>query len=85
MCGVFGHEAEHYEESRGVFDLSWAPQLARQPEAQRNVLAQGHSCRSQVKRFAGFVPRHPIEALRDALEAAQPGTAATPAPPIAAE
>jgi FAD/FMN-containing dehydrogenase/Fe-S oxidoreductase len=72
MCGVFGHEAEHYEESRGVFDLSWAPQLARQPEAQRNVVAQGHSCRSQVKRFAGFIPRHPIEALRDALATSAP-------------
>jgi FAD/FMN-containing dehydrogenase/Fe-S oxidoreductase len=69
MCGVFGHEAEHYEESRGVFELSWAARLAKAPAAQRSVLAPGHSCRSQVKRFAGFVPRHPIEALRDALQA----------------
>ena len=37
--------------------------------ASARVLAQGHSCRSQVKRFAGFVPRHPMEALRDALDA----------------
>jgi Fe-S oxidoreductase len=69
MCGVFGHEAEHYGESRGVFELSWAARLAKEPAAQRSVLAPGHSCRSQVKRFAGFVPRHPIEALRDALQA----------------
>jgi len=67
MCGVFGHEAEHYAESRGVFELSWASRLAKQPAAQDSVLVPGHSCRSQVKRFAGFVPRHPIEALRDAL------------------
>jgi FAD/FMN-containing dehydrogenase/Fe-S oxidoreductase len=69
MCGVYGHEAEHYAQSRGVFELSWAPRLAKEPAAQRSVLAPGHSCRSQVKRFAGFVPRHPMEALRDALGA----------------
>lgn len=85
MCGVYGHEASHYAESRGVFELSWAPRLAKEAAAQRSALAAGHSCRSQVKRFAGFVPRHPIEALRDALEAAQPATAAQPAAPIAAE
>jgi Fe-S oxidoreductase len=68
MCGVYGHEAEHYEESRGVFDLSWGKRLPKDASSQRNVLCPGHSCRSQVKRFAGFVPRHPMEALRDALD-----------------
>jgi Fe-S oxidoreductase len=67
MCGVFGHEAEHIGESRGVFDMSWANQLPTGDTQRRLVLASGHSCRSQVKRFAGFVPRHPIEALRDHL------------------
>lgn len=70
MCGVYGHEAEHYEESRGVFDMSWGKRMPKDAAAQRRVLAQGHSCRSQVKRFAGFVPRHPMEALRDALDGA---------------
>jgi hypothetical protein len=67
MCGVYGHEAEHYRESKGVFEMSWGRELPKDDAARRSVLAQGHSCRSQVKRFAGFVPRHPIEALRDAL------------------
>lgn len=73
MCGVFGHEAEHFDESRGVFEMSWAPELAAlSPKEDRNkkTLVSGHSCRSQVKRFApdgGFLPRHPIEALRDHL------------------
>lgn len=67
MCGIYGHEAEHYRESKGVFEMSWARQLPKDAAARGNVLAQGHSCRSQVKRFAGFVPRHPMEALRDAL------------------
>ena len=47
--------------------MSWAKRLPKEGPAQRQVLAAGHSCRSQVKRFAGFVPRHPMEALRDLL------------------
>ncbi len=68
MCGVFGHEAEHLEESRGVFAMSWEKALAGVPRRGDGApLVTGHSCRSQVKRFAGFVPRHPVEALRDLL------------------
>lgn len=32
------------------------------------VLATGYSCRSQVKRFEGYRPQHPIEILADLLE-----------------
>ncbi|HWO09528.1 MAG TPA: FAD-linked oxidase C-terminal domain-containing protein, partial [Polyangiaceae bacterium] len=67
MCGAYGHEAEHYAESRGVFELSWGKQLGKDAGSREQVLAVGHSCRSQVKRFAGFVPQHPMEALRDVL------------------
>lgn len=67
MCGVYGHEAEHLDDSRGVFEQSWKRVLAKGKS--ETVLATGHSCRSQVKRFAGFVPRHPIEAMRDLLRA----------------
>jgi (R)-2-hydroxyglutarate dehydrogenase len=73
MCGVYGHESEHYEESRGVFEMSWGKRLPEDAAGRTRVLAAGHSCRSQVKRFAGFVPRHPMEALRDVLaDAHQP-------------
>ena len=67
MCGAYGHEAEHYAESRGVFEMSWGKRLPQDPSGREQVVAVGHSCRSQVKRFAGFVPRHPVEALRDML------------------
>lgn len=67
MCGVYGHEAAHYDESRGIFEMSWGKQLPAQAEQRDQVLATGHSCRSQVKRFGGFLPRHPVEALADAL------------------
>lgn len=63
MCGVFGHETDHYEESRGVFDMSWKQHLPTNVSERSRTLATGHSCRSQVKRFEGFVPEHPAEAL----------------------
>lgn len=50
-----------------MFQMSWGKRLPKDASAHGTVLAAGHSCRSQVKRFAGFVPRHPMEALRDLL------------------
>jgi FAD/FMN-containing dehydrogenase/Fe-S oxidoreductase len=67
MCGVFGHEAEHLEESRGVFEMSWKKALPKGDATRSRNLVTGHSCRSQVKRFGGFVAQHPVEALRDLL------------------
>ena len=61
MAGVFGHEVEHAEMSRKLFDMSWKPRLIEvDPSA---VLATGFSCRCQIERAAGFRPRHPAEAL----------------------
>jgi Fe-S oxidoreductase len=60
MSGAFGHERAHQEESRGVWDLSWARWLR---DDTSRVLATGYSCRSQAKRFADFSPRHPVEVL----------------------
>lgn len=65
MAGLFGHEAEHAALSRAIFDQSWAPALdGRAPET---ILATGFSCRCQTKRFAGFRPVHPIEAIASRL------------------
>jgi FAD/FMN-containing dehydrogenase/Fe-S oxidoreductase len=66
MCGVYGHEAKHYGESIGVFNLSWRKKIALGQDEQR-VLATGHSCRHQVERTLGFTPLHPAEALLSAL------------------
>jgi FAD/FMN-containing dehydrogenase/Fe-S oxidoreductase len=66
MCGVYGHEAAHQKESLGIFELSWKRKLAAADSSER-VLATGHSCRSQVERGLGFVPRHPAEALLSML------------------
>ena len=65
MAGLFGHEAEHAALSRAIFDQSWVPALdGRAPET---ILATGFSCRCQTKRFAGFRPVHPIEAIASRL------------------
>jgi Fe-S oxidoreductase len=62
MCGVYGHEAKHRDESLGIFALSWKNKIDPNTDRER-VLATGHSCRSQVERTLGFAPRHPAEAL----------------------
>ncbi len=64
MSGVYGHEAIHQTESRGLFDKAWAPVLAK---TQATPIADGYSCRSQTKRFGGQALPHPAQALLAAL------------------
>jgi len=81
MCGVFGHERHHYEESKGIFEMSWARKLDANAESRAgsHVLVTGYSCRSQVKRFRGVVLRHPVDALLDLVRSrALPESAAAP-------
>ena len=66
MCGMYGHEAAHYHESKGIYEMSWRRHMPPANTATR-ILATGHSCRSQVERFDGFPPRHPVEVLLQAL------------------
>lgn len=74
MCGVYGHEVSHKADSLGIFDLSWRKKIDALPSGQGaaqgardRVLATGHSCRSQVERTLGYTPKHPAEALLDAM------------------
>ncbi|SLN19679.1 putative FAD-linked oxidoreductase [Falsiruegeria litorea R37] len=60
MAGLFGHEAEHQDMSRDLFDLSWRGPLTKPG---RTPLATGFSCRSQVKRFGEQPIFHPAAAL----------------------
>ncbi|WP_187393776.1 FAD-binding and (Fe-S)-binding domain-containing protein [Oceaniovalibus sp. ACAM 378] len=64
MAGLFGHEAEHKDMSRDIFDLSWRGPVT---DKDRTVVATGFSCRCQTARFAGHRPDHPVEALAKAL------------------
>lgn len=69
MCGVFGHESHHVDESLGVFRMSWEKHLPRSERARRSVVTPGHSCRHQVERAVGFTPEHPCEILLRAFKA----------------
>lgn len=66
MAGLFGHEAEHQDMSRRLFEASWRERLAE--TSPDRVLATGFSCRCQTERMAGTRPRHPVEALAALLE-----------------
>ena len=63
MAGTYGHETEHYEESLGIYNLSWRKKIPADPFYRQKILATGFSCRSQVMRFDGFRPLHPVQAL----------------------
>ncbi|MDJ0729611.1 MAG: FAD-binding and (Fe-S)-binding domain-containing protein [Crocosphaera sp.] len=63
MAGMYGHEKEHYENSKGIYHSSWQQHLPENIEKQPYYLVTGYSCRSQVKRFSGWKPQHPIQAL----------------------
>ncbi len=67
MCGVYGHEVAHKQDSIGIFELSWKRKLDPELDPGR-LLATGHSCRTQVERVMGFTPRHPVQALMSVLE-----------------
>jgi Fe-S oxidoreductase len=69
MCGVYGHEVAHKQDSLGIFELSWRRKI--DPAHQDRVLATGHSCRSQVERALRFTPRHPAQALLSVLDEAR--------------
>lgn len=86
MAGTYGHELEHFNNSRGIYDLSWsvhakmstqsssdgtAKTTLDESKAHKNpqqILVTGYSCRSQVKRFEQYRPKHPIEVLAGMLK-----------------
>jgi Fe-S oxidoreductase len=67
MAGTYGHEFEQFENSKGIYDLSWSKPVESAAQNNSKILATGYSCRSQVKRFDNERPQHPIEAIYDVL------------------
>ncbi len=66
MAGSFGLEAEHAAISMQMAELDLLPALRAAPDAA--VLANGFSCRHQIREGAGRKPRHIALLLRDALK-----------------
>jgi Fe-S oxidoreductase len=61
MAGTYGHEAKNRATSEMIYGLSWAHHVAAAPDG--GLLADGYSCRSQVKLVDGVRLRHPVQAL----------------------
>ncbi len=66
MAGSFGYEAEHYDVSMKMAELSLLPKV-RQASAQTLVVADGTSCRHQIADGAAREARHVARVLAEAL------------------
>lgn len=65
MAGTYGHELQNQANSRALYELSWQQHV--QAENPKPLLVTGFSCRSQVKRYEGQKPLHPLQALLQQL------------------
>jgi Fe-S oxidoreductase len=64
MAGAFGYEAEHYELSVNVGELSLFPAV-RKTGDEIVVAAAGTSCRSQIKDGTAREAVHPVCLIAD--------------------
>lgn len=67
MAGAFGYEAEHYDISMKVGELSLFPLLRNVEDDKTIICASGTSCRHQIKDGTDKIAFHPIEVIYDAL------------------
>ncbi|MGE9806040.1 hypothetical protein ACQP3L_36315, partial [Escherichia coli] len=65
MAGTYGHELNNYENSLGIYQLSWGNALKTLPTMR--CLSTGYSCRSQVKRIDNIELKHPLQALLEIM------------------
>ena len=68
MAGAFGFEREHYDVSRACAERVLAPAVRDAP-ADALIVADGFSCREQVRQETGRHAVHLAELLRDAARA----------------
>jgi len=62
MAGTYGHETEHQEISKKIYDLSWRG-IVENNDNNPILVASGYSCRCQVERFSGKRLMHPAQVL----------------------
>lgn len=65
MAGTFGYDAEHYELSMKVGELSVLPKVRE--HGGREVLSSGAACRLQIKQGANVDARHPLLLVREVI------------------
>ncbi len=66
-AGAFGYEAEHYEVSQTIGEQVLLPAV-RNADSETLIIADGFSCRQQIKDGTGRWAMHPAEVLALALE-----------------
>lgn len=66
MAGAFGFDREHYEVSVAIGERGLLPAVRRAPE-ETLILADGFSCREQIRQLAGRQPVHVAEVLGRAI------------------
>ncbi|WP_419710594.1 FAD-binding and (Fe-S)-binding domain-containing protein [Pseudomonas sp. NFX224] len=69
MSGTYGHETQNAKTSDIIYGQSWRPLVEKFNRSGR-LLADGYSCRSQVKRKEGVTILHPLQALLAVLREA---------------
>jgi Fe-S oxidoreductase len=69
MAGSFGYEAEHYDVSMKMAELSLLPKV-RQASAQTLLVADGTSCRHQIEHGTGRAAMHVARVMEQALSPA---------------
>jgi FAD/FMN-containing dehydrogenase/Fe-S oxidoreductase len=67
MAGSFGYEAEHFDVSMKVGELSLFPALRKAQDNNTIICASGTSCRHQIKDGINRNALHPVEVIYDAL------------------
>jgi Fe-S oxidoreductase len=65
MAGTFGLEAKHADMAAAMAEQDLMPALRARPQAR--VVANGFSCRQQMRALGDARPRHLALLLRDAL------------------
>jgi Fe-S oxidoreductase len=72
MAGSFGYEAAHYEVSMKMGELSLLPKV-READSSTLIVADGTSCRHQIRDGAAREAIHVARVLQAALDNAPPG------------
>jgi Fe-S oxidoreductase len=67
MAGSFGYEAEHYDTSMAMANLSLIPAIA-EANSETLIVADGTSCRSQIQHGSGREALHVARVLQMALD-----------------
>ena len=66
MAGAFGFEREHYEVSMRLGERALLPRV-READSETLVIADGFSCREQIRQGTGRLPLHFAEVVAQGM------------------